>query len=542
MNKIKQICIHKVCPYPRFAPPASNNPVPGLVTTKKLSKTSLGTPAKGGKKRGRPRKSGDNVDDNQTYSAKRAKTGVHKKNAGITEDIEIIESEEEDEFEGGPIVFNFKLSALKSAYMDPDSMKIRKYINSAVRDPDDYKAQDKTCEQLRKCLTSIDNAKKIVLFGGVEVICNAMKGHPDKSIVVAEASCTLSELVWIFPDISSKLVHVGAIDLIITAMNNWPNNSNKVLQMGCAALRALSSDDNNIKKIIDAGGLRVVLTSMERNPNRFEVQKLGCHFLQNIVVYSIEAASAISNSHVLPILIEAMSKDSSDTEFKHIFCLLIANLALVKVSKESVSKSGAIPVIIEALNSTNDVDVKQAACISLNHLATGSTGIQTRITKAGGLSSAFGIIESYSNDPDLLFSSLSLIKELCMSDEDVARQVIEMGGIKIILKVMETNPDLSSIQIAACSVIGYLVLEGRDEKYAPKLAKAIIAAMKNHSDVGEVQVQACDALFELSQVRATRVVLKEKKTQELLLQAKSHFKPCESDVDDIIASCERSRR
>merc|ERR1711865_303204 len=96
--------------------------------------------------------------------------------------------------------------------------------------------------------------------------------------------------------------------------------------------------------------------------------------------------------------------------------------------------------------------------------------------------------------------------------------------------------DLATIKVAAISVVGYLIFEGKDEKIAPKFVKKIVEAMKDHSDDGELQIRACDALFELSQVSTTYTVLKEKQTQELLLRAKNHFKPCESDVDDIIAS------
>ena len=150
------------------------------------------------------------------------------------------------------------------------------------------------------------------------------------------------------------------------------------------------------------------------------------------------------------------------------------------------------------------------------------------------------MIKSNPDDPALLISLLNLTKELC-NDEEVARKVPEMGGIKIILKVMKTNIDVAMVQVAACGVIGFFVLEGREEKNGPSLVKAIIDAMTKHDSVGEVQVHACDALFELSRIPATYGIFKEKKTKELLLHAKSHFKLCESDVDDIIATFEKEK-
>ena len=109
--------------------------------------------------------------------------------------------------------------------------------------------------------------------------------------------------------------------------------------------------------------------------------------------------------------------------------------------------------------------------------------------------------------------AFNLMKELCLYDEDVGIQIVENGGIKIILKAMEKYFDVASMQVAACEIIGFLLLKGKSEIHAPKLAKAIITAMKNHGEAVDVQIQACDALFELSQVPTTRLILKKKETQ-----------------------------
>jgi hypothetical protein len=619
-NKLKQVCIKKVCPYPRFAPPASSIIVAGAIPTKPPPEPKpvpstgkkRGRPRKSvdgdnlpingsGEKRGRPRKSVDNdnvsidgtkkkrgrprksVDyDNVPIDGTKKKRGRPRKsvdydnvpingtgkklgrprksvdgdnlqlNGGASKKKrgrpkKIVESDERHEskrvkieaadediiFE--PVVFRFKISSFKKAFKNPESIKIRKIIKTALRDPSDSKAVDKACEQLRKCLKSAESVKTAILFGGVEMICNAMRDHLEKSILQAEACCTLAEMLWLFPSISTKLAHMGAIDLIVTSIHNCPNNF-KVQQMGCGALGALSYDTNSIQHIMDAGGLRAVIAAMERFPKKLAVHKEGCYFFQNLIVRSIDALSAVSNSQVVSIIVEAMSNADSDTEFLLSVCGLIANLAVNKEAKESVGKSDAIFAVISVLKTTDDVEVKQAACTALKNLAVGSTENQTKILEKGGLDALFCAIRSHPNHPLLLVLSFNLMKELCINDEEVAYLIVKNGGIKIILKAMETNRDLATMQVAACEIIGYLLLKGKSEIHAPKLVKAIVTAMKNHNDASDVQIQACDALFELSQVPTTRLILKKKETQELLLRAKSHFKSCESDVDDIIAA------
>jgi len=360
-----------------------------------------------------------------------------------------------------------------------------------------------------------------------------MRDHLDKGILQAEACCTLAEMLWVFPDISTKLAHMGAIDLIITSIHSFPNHL-KVQQMGCGALGALSYDENIIQQLTDAGGLRVVIAAMERFPKKLAVQKEGCYFVQNLIVRSIDALDTVSNSQVVSIIVEAMPDANSDTEFLLSVCGLIANLAVNQEARGTIGKSDAISALILVLNTTNDVEVKQAACTVLKNLASGSTYNQTKISEKGGLDAIFGAIRSDPNDTLLLVLSFNVMKELCINEEEVAYQIVKNGGIKIILKAMETNLDLAVMQVAACGVIGYLLLKGKSAIHAPKLVSAVISAMKHHSESGDVQTQGCDALFELSQVPTTRLILKKQDTQELLLRAKSHFKSCESDVDDII--------
>ena len=617
-NKLKQVCMKKVCPYPRFAPPASSTTVAGAITSKESTKKGnlnmsayeqnqvLNTSKKCGrprqsvnndtpvnenrrkrgrprksagsddltmignaKKRGRPRKSveGDNLATNSSdvATATKKRRGRPKKSVngdhlamnsgditsttkkrrgrprksidsgGIHKPKRVKIEADDEELMNPPVVFSFKISSFKKAYKDTESIKIRRVIKSALRDPTDYKVVDKACEHLRKCMKSVESVKTAMLFGGVEMICNAMRDHLEKNILQAEACCTLAEMIWVFPGISTKLAHMGVIDLIVTSIHSCPNNS-KVQQMGCGALGAFSYDENFTQHIMDAGGVQAVVAAMERFPKKVAVLREGCFFFQNLIVRSADALSAVSNSEVVPIIVGVMSTENLGTEILLPICGLIANLAVNKEAKEFIGQSDAISATISVLNSSNDGEVKQAACTVLKNLAIGSSGNQTKITEKGGLDALFGAIRIHPGDALLLILSFNVMKELCVKDEEIAYQIVDNGGIKIILKAMQKNSDLAAMQVAACEIIGYLFLEGKSEIHAPKLVKAIVTAMKNHSEVSDVQIQGCDALFELSQISTTRLILKKQETQELLLKAKSQFKSCESDVDDIIAA------
>jgi len=522
----KKICIKKICPYPRFAPPASSTSIPGLINIRvpidgddeNEQKSAVQS---GGKKRG------PGPLDVVGGKKKRRRDEVS------SDDEEEMEEESEDEWCGGPITFKFRLNSLKSAFMDPESIKIRKIINSARRNSKDSKACDKACEFLRKHLSSSDSLEKIILWRGIEMICDAMREHPDKTIVQAEACCTLAEIIWLDPTVSTKLAHEGAIELIATCMNRFTTNT-KVQQMGCGAFRALTYDEASVPFIRDADGLTAVLSSMKNNPTKLLVQREACYFLQNMLVHEHETANTISKSRVVLIIADAMANEHADAEFIQSVCGLIANLALNKRAKAAIGKAGAIPCIIDALNSSKDLDVKQAACSALKHLALESTDNQQRISEAGGLDAVFSAIKSFPDDEVLLIAAFGALKELCIKDEASSRKLASKGIVKILLKSMQDNQDLAIMQSAACGLIGYLPY-GKRDKEAPKLAKLVIAAMKAHSDVNYVQIEGCDALVELSQISSVLPILKEKSTAKILQKAKKEYEECQSDVDDIIA-------
>lgn len=529
-GRTKKVCIKKVCPYPRFAPPASSTSIPGLINIRVPldDEDDQESPIKsGGRKRGR-----EPTNDSTRAGGKKKK----RKGEVDSDDDEDMEEESEDEWGGGPITFKIKLNSLKSVFMDQESVKIRKIINSARRNAKDSKACDKACEHLRKHLSSTDNLEKIILWRGVEMICDAMREHPEKTIVQAEACCTLAEMIWLDPTISTKLAHEGAIELIATCMNRFTTNL-KVQQMGCGAFRALTYDEASVPFIKDADGLAAVLSSMKNNPNKLLVQREACYFLQNMLVHENDTANAISKSRVVPIIADAIGNEHADAEFIQSVCGLIANLALNKRAKAAIGKSGAIPCIIDALNSSKDLDVKQAACSALKHLALESSDNQKRISDAGGLDAVFSAVSS-SDDEVLLIAAFGALKELCIKDEASSRKLVSKGIVKILLKAMQDNQDLAIMQSAACGLIGYLPY-GKRDKEAPKLAKLIIAAMKAHSAVSYVQIEGCDALVELAQVSTVVPILKEKSAAKVLQRAKKENEECMSDVEDIMAATKK---
>jgi len=455
-------------------------------------------------------------------------------------------------------------------------------IKFAVEHPNDDKIQGLACERLRTILTSIDkdnmtsidedNARNVISIDGVQMICNAMKNHRGKSMVISEGCCTLSHFIKFHPDVSSKIAAEGAIDFIIAAISRWGKSSSKkiisndiadmVLKMGCETLNQLSYCDGNFEKIINSDGMNSVQTAMKNNPDRIEFLNLGCNFLINMTHHRKDTSPTLKNkvvavTEVVPVILKAVLKKKNSIKvrvnLRYNVCALIRNLAVLPEAKLKVSESesNAIAVIIKIWNATGDddadADMKEVASKALQYLATDSTVNQAKIQKE-----LFLAIKSNQDHPEQLVRTLYLVEELCINDEKIAHKIARKDGINIIMNVLKNNPGYAMIQVAAFDVIG--AIGGKSSKdYAPGLAKVIIAAMTNHNDTldaRDVQVSGCDALFEISHHPSThkihpstsktfKEIFKETELLNILLRVKKDFKPNMKRIDKLIRICNR---
>lgn len=246
-------------------------------------------------------------------------------------------------------------------------------------------------------------------------------------------------------------------------------------------------------------------------------------------------ANKIVQEQIIPIILSAMSNEKADTDFKESVLGLIGNLSLNEKAKASIDRSDAISTLVETMRSCIEVDLKRAACSALGHIALDSSANQARISESGGLPATFAAIKAFPHDPDMLIAAFGLMKELAINDEEIAKCIVDEGGLTIILSAMKEHSDLSMMQIAACGVVAYLPY-GKKDRMAPKIAEAVVSALKNHSRAADVETAACEALLEIvTNVPSARKLVKETKTRKLLLEAKEANEDCESDVDDILA-------
>ena len=432
------------------------------------------------------------------------------------------------------------------------SKQIKKIIRSAANNPDDAKKQDLACEGLRKYARDPDSAAKVFQLGGLDTIVRAMKAHPDKALVQAEAIGTLADLVWVdSANNGKKVIDEGCVDLVSSAMERLGTHP-IVNKLGCGFFRTFSYDADIAKQVQDSGTAAVV-ASMKRNPRKIEVLREGCAFLQNMTVMTPDLARTIlkrkrgesEESTIVPTLVQAMENNPKYTKLQEAVCGVLSNVALTDKGAFAVARAGAIPALMPLISSQdNGVELKQSALSVLKHLAMNDDGNREAITGAGGVNPVIEAMKKHPEDVVLIIVACGLLKALAEHDKSNAIEITNRGTVRLIIAAMDKHSEFDHLQAAACGLLAAVKHED-GSKITVVAAKRVLWAMENYDDVSLVQSEGCHALYNLATCTNVLPLLKTRDVRQVLVAAKDKYPDeCEAVVDELlgIASLRSSRR
>ncbi|KAL7551044.1 hypothetical protein ACHAWF_014255 [Thalassiosira exigua] len=377
---------------------------------------------------------------------------------------------------------------------DPIGNKIRLIIVKALKNPGDSKIQDKACETLRRAFASnVNNVSKILLLGGLKMISLAMKGHPQKSIVQAEASALLAELTWVDPFCVAKIVNEGCLQQVLSAMKCHRSNL-KVQQMGCGFFRAMSYEPVNHPYIDSVSGVGSVIDSMKQNPKKYNVLKEGLYFLQNMLCNPCILPDTIRlfrTKDIIPMIIDRLS-ENPNAEFLCAACGVIANLSIDENSREYIgSCDKAVPTLLSVLGSGIDMDASKCALNALKLLGTGNDANKSQIVRHDGIKRVLDFLTP-PNEVLLVDSGLGLLDELTKGDHDNSQVLYDAGGFDFLSTEMANHASSPHLQARAFCVLRNLPADITKAIHALNLTAT---AMKNHPQDSMVQYEGCHTLL-----------------------------------------------
>jgi len=376
--------------------------------------------------------------------------------------------------------------------------KMKSIINKALKQSSDSKIQDKACENIRKLVNSAQDAEKVIRLGGLKMIANAMRSHPSVTLVLAEANCTLSELLWKNPKCISAIINEGILPLLIESMQHHGTHL-KVQQMACGFWRSMSYDFQEHMTIYRFNGVQAVVDSMKRNPTKFEILKEGCFFIQNIVCnpeVSRDTVNMIVANGIIPIVVDAVASFPTKNDFIEAACGALTNLAIDENARSAIGQySRTIPTILSILESEIlEGDVLHSSLSALKVLAKENDANKAMIVNAGAVDRVMKFLKQHTDDDYLVARGFGLLIELTRNGTESDETTIELNGFfDLVTSEMKKRPGSVHIQAGGCGMLRNLPLSRREQAETAMIL--VLEAMKNHSEDSMVQFEGCHALL-----------------------------------------------
>lgn len=405
------------------------------------------------------------------------------------------------------------LKTTRPLKFDQVGNKIRLIIMKALKNPKDSKTQDKACEVLRFMAKSDTNCDKIVQLGGLTMLTKAVKDHPDKTIVHAEASALLAELSWVNPSCIGKIVEEGCLQLVLKSLELHGTHL-KVQQMGLGFFRALSYDFVNHASIESVNGVVSIINSMKRNLNKYDIMKEGCYFLQNILCnpdITPETIRVLISSGIAPIILETISKKPNDAEYLAASCGVIANIAINDDAREQImSFDSAVPTLLSVLEADcKDLEACKCSLNALTLLCSRDDDTKFKIVSSGGIQAVMGL-----KPPPPNGVGLALLAELSKDSTKYSQQLYDAGGYDFVIAEMTNNYESAHLQAKACELLSNLRIKNTDQVISA--VKLILTAMKNHEHDPTTQYTGSQALLAFCQVESAIELLTSEEAEMIL--------------------------
>ena len=146
-----------------------------------------------------------------------------------------------------------------------------KLVSKALSSIKDGKLVGSSIEALRtKWLYSVTAAATVVQLGGVTLCSTALSTHLSRSMIQAEAMCTLAEIAWACPNLGFQTVTEGCLDLVVSGMSAHTEDETVQLH-GLSYLRALSYDPASCKKLSKGPVLLCAVDAIRNNHEKSSV-------------------------------------------------------------------------------------------------------------------------------------------------------------------------------------------------------------------------------------------------------------------------------
>jgi len=338
--------------------------------------------------------------------------------------------------------------------------------------------------------------------GGLLSVYNAMKRFSDDA-TIQEIGCRLLHCLSFHHSAAKEMsVTTKPIDRVIQAMALQKRNANAIIlcEEGCGALANLSTlVEQNNAPMRRLGVIRSVVNVMMAFPRKETVQVLACRVLANLAMVK-ESREMVLRSNATKIVYVAMRSFSGSTALQEEACRLLRAVCVDSDSRNSVFDSSGLSNIIRAMTKYPDSIVVQENAAGI------FAGMAVDESKQASLVSA-GAIDAITNAMTYHPKEVSLQEVCCIGLRNFSTcpgshdTLMLPDNLNAVIRAMIANSMSEVVQQNACGLIWNL---SADLKRDPESVmssgevKYVVRAMQNHPESARIQSAACGTLWSLA--------------------------------------------
>jgi hypothetical protein len=364
---------------------------------------------------------------------------------------------------------------------------------------------------------------------GTKALLRSMKQHQSQETLVSDCKA----MVNLFK--SSKNVDAfvkdGAVDALAGVVTNCKGNL-EIMTAATTCLNRIADNKAYAAEIMASGQVEAILNAMRANPGNAELAEQGIAMISKLAKASPEILAQLRKLGAVDIIVElleahpdnktlialgatalgsladksdvssALSKITQGTSTSETASALskLSSLMLVAENVDHMVKNEGIGWLISALSSAvNDQSeiagkILFSGCQALMRCAVDESRIY-QIMQKGGVKLLISVINSHVKDEKIACAALAALTKI-LSRKENAQFIVKSNGIAAALAILKEHPDSEK---AAKGVLEFFQRMAAFDDCVPAMiaagvTEAIVGIMKNHSGNAEILTGAINTL------------------------------------------------
>jgi len=305
-------------------------------------------------------------------------------------------------------------------------------IQTMQSNPRDLEVQQQCSQALASLSVRSVNQERIAALGGVELLLQAMRIHAGGRDLQRNCLTAVRNLAYRTEN-QVTMALLGGIELVLSAMRTY-RDDREVAEQSAFALGNLALNIQNAMKISMLGGIEVLLYTMRTHAHSASVQAECSRTLGNLAI-NYDNHETLVEVGVVQLMMLVMSRHPRADGLHRQCAWTLGNIAVDQHHQEIIASSGGVEQVLATMQlQPHDVETLRECSRTLGNLAMNHDAIRVQIAELGGLHILLRVMEANPLALQLQMQLAWALQNLASNAQN-AFAIEELDGIAMLLRI-----------------------------------------------------------------------------------------------------------